>query len=130
MDNYKNIATETMIDKDKEPYKIILESDNYKLQANGEDLVFVTVKVADNIGNICTTAANQLYFSVKGKGKFLTAYNGENCALEMLYLPTMKLYNGELVVLVKSTLEAGAIKLVVYGDGIQPEEVYLMSEKG
>ena len=101
------------------PHKIILETDRKTIKYNGEDLSFVTVSVVDKNGIPCPTATNQLQFEVTGKGTFRAACNGDATSLELFHLPTMKLFSGKLVVLVKSTKEAGKIELKVSGKGLK-----------
>lgn len=101
------------------PHKIILETDRKTIKSNGEDLSFVTVSVVDKNGIPCPTATNQLQFEVTGKGTFRAACNGDATSLELFHMPTMKLFIGKLVVLVKSTKEAGKIELKVSGKGLK-----------
>lgn len=101
------------------PHIIILETDRKTIKSDGEDLSFVTVSVVDKNGIPCPTATNQLQFEVTGKGAFRAACNGDATSLELFHLPTMKLFSGKLVVLVKSTKEAGKIELKVSGKGLK-----------
>ena len=101
------------------PHKIILETDRKTIKSNGEDLSFVTVSVVDKNGIPCPTATNQLQFEVTGKGTYRAACNGDATSLELFHMPTMKLFSGKLVVLVKSTKEAGKIELKVSGKGLK-----------
>lgn len=101
------------------PHKIVLETDRKTIKSNGEDLSFVTVSVVDKNGIPCPTATNQLQFEVTGKGTFRAACNGDATSLELFHLPTMKLFSGKSVVLVKSTKEAGKIELKVSGKGLK-----------
>jgi beta-galactosidase len=101
------------------PHKIVLEADRKTIKSNGEDLSFVTVSVVDKNGIPCPTATNQLQFEVTGKGTFRAACNGDATSLELFHLPTMKLFSGKLVVLVKSTKEVGKMELKVSGKGLK-----------
>lgn len=101
------------------PHKIILEADRKTIKSDGEDLSFVTVSVVDKNGIPCPTATNQLQFEVTGEGIFRAACNGDATSLELFHLPTMKLFSGKLVVLVKSTKETGKIELKVSGKGLK-----------
>lgn len=112
----------------EEPYQIKLEADRATLDANGEDLSFVTVSVVDKNGNLCPTATQQLNFSVSGKGTYRAACNGDATSLEQFHLPTMKLFSGKLVVLVQSTSEAGKIELAVTGKGLKSGKIALESK--
>ncbi|MBP6182122.1 DUF4982 domain-containing protein [Flavobacterium sp.] len=114
----KAVAEEEIHTAEK-PYQLKLEVDRTNLEANGEDLAFVTVSVVDKKGNSCPTATQQLNFSVTGKGTYRAACNGDATSLEQFHLPTMKLFSGKLVVLVQSTSEAGKIELTVTGKGLK-----------
>ena len=107
------------------PYQIVLESDRTSLNADGNDLAFVTVSVVDKNGNDCPTATQQLMFNVNGAGTYRAACNGDATSLEQFHLPTMKLFSGKLVVLVQSTTEAGKIELSVSGKGLKTARLAL-----
>ncbi|WP_432221044.1 DUF4982 domain-containing protein [Flavobacterium sp. TMP13] len=110
------------------PYKLIVEADRTKLDADGKDLSFVTVSVVDKNGIPCPTATNQLQFKVKGAGDFRAVSNGDATSLELFHLPTMKLFSGKLVVLVQSASEAGEIELMVSGKGLQTAKLKLITQ--
>ena len=125
--NGKSVAEKEIFTAGK-PYRIVLEPDRTVLDANGEDLAFVTVSVVDKDGNECPTATQQLNFKVKGKGKYRAACNGDPTSLEMFHKPTMKLFSGKLVVLVESTTEVGQMELSVSGKGLKGNKVTLSSK--
>lgn len=111
------------------PDKLILEPDRTILDADGQDISFVTVSVVDKEGNLCPTAAEQLSFSVKGSGTYRAACNGDATSLELFHLPTMKTFNGKLVVLVQAAKEKGNIELTVRGKGLKTGKVLLQATK-
>jgi beta-galactosidase len=110
------------------PYKLVLEADRTVINADGKDISFVTVWVADKDGNPCPTASHQLKFKVKGNGVYRAACNGDATSLEQFHLPTMKLFNGKLVVLVQSTTSPGAIELTVSGSNLPSGNISLKSD--
>lgn len=111
------------------PYKLVLRPDKKTLKADGKDISFVEVSVVDKNGIPCPTATNQLKFNVKGAGTYRAACNGDATSLEMFHLPTMKLFSGKLVVLVKSTDKTGVIELTVTGNNLKRAQLKLQSEK-
>ncbi|HYO21588.1 MAG TPA: DUF4982 domain-containing protein [Flavisolibacter sp.] len=111
------------------PYRLLLEPDRTNIAADGKDISFITVSVVDKDGNLCPTAATQLNFSVSGAGTYRAACNGDATSLELFHLPTMKTFNGKLVVLVQSTGQAGDIKLMVSGQGLQTGNIALKAKK-
>jgi beta-galactosidase len=83
------------------------------LKADGNDMAFITVSMTDKDGNHCPTADNQLTFEVTGNGTFQAACNGDATSLEPFTQPQMKLFSGKVVVVVRSTNEAGTLTLKV-----------------
>ena len=83
------------------------------LLADGEDLAFVTVSLTDKQGTLIPDAADQLDFEVTGAGSFEAVCNGDATSLESFKQPTMKLFHGQLVVVVRSAMQAGNLTLTV-----------------
>jgi beta-galactosidase len=124
----KAVAEQSIVTADS-PHHLVLEADRTQLEANGDDLSFVTVTLVDKNGNPCPTADTELSFSVKGAGIYKAACNGDASSLVPFQSTTMKAFSGKLVVLVQSTKQAGAIELSVSGKGIQSNTVVLQSSK-
>jgi beta-galactosidase len=83
------------------------------LNASGDDLAFITVSLTDTDGNLIPDAADQLTFEVMGAGTFEAVCNGDATSLESFKSPTMKLFNGQLVVIVRSARQPGILTLKV-----------------
>ena len=93
------------------PTTIVAKTDKESYRADGEDLVFVTVSVVDGKHTPVPNCNNELTFSVEGAGVFEAVCNGDATSLQSFKQPTMKLFNGELVVIIRPTQEAGTIHL-------------------
>lgn len=128
-DEEGNPAMEQKIQTAGEPYQIVLEADKEVLQADGEDIAFVTVSVVDKNGIPCPTATNQLTFEVNGAAEYRAACNGDATSLEMFHEPTMKLFSGKLVVYLLSNGEQGEVELVVRGDGLKDGKMVMFSKQ-
>ena len=102
---------------DHEPIACMLEGctdeHNVLLNADGNDLAFVTVSLLDKDGNECPLADDELTFEVTGAGTFKAACNGDATSLESFTQPQMKLFSGKLVVVVQSKKQKGDITLKV-----------------
>ena len=98
------------------------------LKADGEDMAFVAVRVVDKNGNFCPTAQHQLTMQVSGAGSFKGVCNGDPTSLEVFVEPTMKLFNGELVVGIQTSNKAGDITLKVSGKGLGTANIILKSK--
>ena len=83
------------------------------LKPNGDDLAFITVSLTDADGTLIPQADDQLTFEVTGAGSFEAVCNGDATSLESFKSPTMKLFNGQLVVVVRSAKETGTLTLKV-----------------
>ena len=95
------------------PARLKLEADRNVIKADGNDLAFVTVSLTDENGNLIPDAADQLTFNVSGSGAFKAVCNGDATSLEPFVLPTMRLFHGQLVVLVQASTQPGDITLSV-----------------
>jgi beta-galactosidase len=109
------------------PHKLVLDPDRKEIKVDGKDISFVTVSVVDEKGNPCPNVSEQLKFKVTGNGSYRAACNGDATSLEQFHLPTMKLFNGKLVVLVQSGTTTGDITLSVSGKGLKTAQVVLQA---
>ena len=110
-----NAAGEEIVKTAGKPADLKLEvwTANENLQANGDDLAFVTVSLTDAEGTLIPQADDQLTFEVTGAGTFEAVCNGDATSLESFKQPTMKLFSGQLVVVVRSAQKAGTLTLKV-----------------
>ena len=99
------------------------------LSANGEDLAFVTVSLVDENGTLIPDAADQLTFEVEGSGTFRAVCNGDAKSLEPFTEPTMKLFNGQLVVVVQAAKLSGNLTLKVSDAGQKLTEQIIIPVK-
>ncbi|MBQ9648812.1 MAG: DUF4982 domain-containing protein [Prevotella sp.] len=83
------------------------------LAASGSDLAFITVSLTDADGNLIPQADDQLTFEVTGAGSFEAVCNGDATSLESFRQPTMRLFNGQLVVIVRGSKQPGTLTLKV-----------------
>ena len=83
------------------------------LAADGSDLAFITVSLTDKQGILIPEADDQLTFSVSGAGAFEAVCNGDATSLESFKAPTMRLFNGQLVVIVRAARKPGTATLTV-----------------
>ena len=110
-------AGEQVVSTAGKPSKLKLEvwtqHDAEWLKADGEDLAFITVSLTDAKGTVIPDASDQLTFEVSGAGRFEAVCNGDATSLESFKKPAMRLFSGQLVVVVRSNNKAGNITLKV-----------------
>lgn len=122
-------AGEEIIRTAGKPDHLLLEADKTVLCADGEDMAFVTVSMVDRMGNLVPDADHSLTFEVEGQGAFQAACNGDAKSLESFTQPRMKLFNGKLVVVVRSTSCPGEITLRVKAEKQKMEQTLHFSSK-
>ena len=83
------------------------------LNSDGNDIAFITVSLTDAEGTLIPNASDQLTFEVTGAGAFEAVCNGDATSLESFKQPTMKLFNGQLVVIVRAAKSPGTLTLKV-----------------
>ena len=90
-----------------------LKAQTSTLSPSGDDLAFITVSLTDAEGILIPDASDQLSFEVSGAGSFEAVCNGDATSLESFKQPTMKLFNGQLVVIVRGARQPGTLTLKV-----------------
>lgn len=104
----KQVATKT-IKTAGSPHSIVMKAERNVVVGDGEDLAYITVYMTDKNGNECPTENQQMSFNVSGAGSFKAVCNGDATSLESFTKPTMKLFNGKLVLIVQSKKAKGNI---------------------
>ena len=95
------------------PVQLVAKAETSSFKADGEELIFVRVSVEDKKGISVPTCQNNLKFEVSGEARFEAVCNGDATSLQSFKQPEMRLFNGELVVILRPTTKAGKATLVV-----------------
>ena len=90
------------------------------LDADGKDLLYVTVKVMDKDGNLCPADSREMEFSVSGAASYRASANGDPTCLYIFHKPVMPAFNGMLTVIVCSGDAPGKATLTVRAKGLRP----------
>ena len=90
-----------------------LDMDRAELRKGVDDLAYVTVSLVDKNGTELPQTDDRIDVEVSGAGSFKAICNGDATSLESFVEPTMKLFNGKLVVTVKAGDRKGTIRVVV-----------------
>lgn len=93
--------------------KIKLTADRTELIANGEDLSFITIEITDKDGILQPDASKRLQLNVDGAGTITGVANADMKDWESYVENNHKAWHGRALVVIKSTHEAGNIKLTV-----------------
>jgi beta-galactosidase len=110
--------------------KLTLAADRGKITADGRDLSYVTVTVADHEGLLVPRSMNHIKFSVSGPGEIVATDNGDATSFEPFQAPEHNAFNGLALVIVRAKADQpGTIKLTADSDGLAPATLTLKSSR-
>ncbi len=108
--------------------KITLKADRSTIQADGQDLVYVTVEITDEDGLLNPNASNRLQFSISGPGEIIGVDNADLKDADSYQSDSRKAWRGKALVIVKSNRKAGHIQLEVSSEGLEVETINISSK--
>jgi beta-galactosidase len=127
--NGKKWATDT-VKTTSAPARLTLQPDRNKISADGHDLSFVAVTVADRNGLLVARSKNHIQFAVEGPGEILAVDNGDATSFEPFQAKERNAYNGRALVMVRSQTGApGIIRLKAVSPGLASAQVIIESKK-
>jgi beta-galactosidase len=109
--------------------KLALSVDRGHIQADGQDLAFVTVRVLDAAGRLCPNADGLVRFDVSGPGLLAGVGNGNPISHEDFQAPQRKAFHGLCLTVIKAKQEAGAIRVWAVSEGLNGDAVEIQSGK-
>lgn len=115
-----NRAAEKIVRTAGKPHQLVVTSNTDKLAANGDDLAYLTVQVADKEGNIVPTDSRRVKFNVTGAGSFEATANGDPTCVLPFQNAEMDLFSGAATAIVRSGSQPGDIKFTVSAKGVKP----------
>jgi len=112
------------------PARVKLVPDRSTIQADGDDLSFVTVRIEDKDGNLCPLAHNLVKFDVTGAGAIRAVDNGNAATVEPFHADHRTAFNGLALLIVSSKAgEAGSIHVTASAEGLASATAELTAAK-
>lgn len=116
-----------------ESAKIELIADRMELNADGEDVAIITVRINDKKNRLVSTANNEVTFTLNGPGKIIGVGNGDPASHEPeQFLGAeqwkRKTFNGLAQIIIKTTKQAGEITLTASSEGMTSATLKLNSK--
>ena len=125
IDNGKVVETCTLKSAGKAS-KILLDADRSSMKADGGDLVFVSVQIADNDGTPCPLDESKLEFSVKGPAVIQAVGNANIKDLNPTHgTNTCNAWKGKALIVLRSTHKRGAVTLKINSPGLKSSTLRL-----
>jgi beta-galactosidase len=100
------------------PARLRLTADHAQVQADGQDLSFVTVEAVDAEGRFQPHADQEVQFSISGPGIVAAVGNGDEQDNASYQSDRRKLFQGRALVVIRASRKAGPIKLIASSSGL------------
>lgn len=111
-----------------EPVAIRLTADRTQLQADGQDLAFITIELLDKHGHVNPTASEQLTATVKGSAT-LQAFGNADIKDEDSYSDrTHRTWHGRALLVVRSNGKRGSATITVEGKGLKKRSLTIKTK--
>ncbi|HEU5289067.1 MAG TPA: beta-galactosidase, partial [Cyclobacteriaceae bacterium] len=105
-------------------FKLIASADREIIQANGRDLAFITIQVADANGLSVPRSNNSIEFSIEGPGEIVATDNGDPTNMESFSAKKREAFNGLCLAIVRSKAgETGNIIVTAKSENLQASKV-------
>lgn len=113
-----------------EPAQLLLQADRAELRADGRDLSFITVTVADRDGRLVPRTHNLVKFELTGPGEIVAVGNGDAASHEPFQAEQRRAFNGLCQVILRARPGAsGPITLKAHSAGLSDAELRLPSRR-
>lgn len=105
-----------------------LRADHPSLKADGDDLVFITARVADKKGRTVPTAGNNITFAIEGPGEIVATDNGDPASMVPFVSREREAFSGLAVVIVRSKKGVpGTLKVSASSPGLNGTAIVVKS---
>ena len=109
--------------------KITLQPDRAVIKADGQDLSFVTVTIADQDSLMVPRSKNLVQFDITGPAEIAAVDNGDATSLDPFQATQVKAYNGLALVIVRGKPGvAGKVVLHASSEGLTPADLPLETQ--
>jgi beta-galactosidase len=98
--------------------QLMLQPDRAKIAADGKDLSFVTMTIADQNGLLVPRSKNHIKFDIAGPGEIVAVDDGDPTNLEPMQAKEHDAFNGLALVIIRAS-KPGKITLTARADGLE-----------
>ncbi|HET6206627.1 MAG TPA: glycoside hydrolase family 2 TIM barrel-domain containing protein [Terracidiphilus sp.] len=122
-------VAESVLTTSGEATRLRLTADRAVVQADGQDLSFVTVEAVDAQGRPLLQADQEVQFSISGPGVIAAVGNGDGQDPASYQGDRRKLFQGRALVVVRTSRQAGTVKLTATTSGLSEGAVTIEAKK-
>jgi beta-galactosidase len=113
-------VAESVLTTTGKPAQLRLTADRSVLQADGQDLSFITVEALDSEAHLQPNADQEIQFSISGPGTIVAVGNGDGQDSTSYQGNQRKLFQGRALVVLRTSKEAGSIHLTATTPSLSP----------
>ncbi len=111
------------------PARIRLTADRTHINANANDLAYVTAEIVDANGNLVPNTEMPLHFSITGNGEIIAAGNANPSDAESFQDAEHKTFRGKCLIIIRPKGNAGKITLKAEGESLASGTVVIETKK-
>lgn len=104
------------------PHHLVIESNRKTIKADGDDMVYFTIRVADKNDNLVPIDNRRIKFTITGAGSFEATANGDPTCVLPFHKPEMDLFSGAATVIARSAKRQGILTIKADADGVRSAE--------
>jgi len=123
----KSGTAQAILETTGKPLSIKLQADTQLIQANGQDLSYITVELVDENGLRDPKADYPVKIEVSGPGTLASLANANPMSTESFLMPTRKAWQGRCLAIIKSGKEPGDIVVTASSNGLKSAKIVIKS---
>ncbi|MBQ8202381.1 MAG: DUF4982 domain-containing protein [Clostridia bacterium] len=100
-----------------ESHRIVVSAEDATLQADGEDMTFITISMEDDQGRPVDNAVDRVHVRVTGAARLLGLDNGDSTDRDGYKTTSRRLFSGKLLAMVGARMESGTARIEVTSPG-------------
>jgi beta-galactosidase len=112
------VVAESVLQTTGKSVRLKLTADRTVLNADGQDLSYVTVEAVDENGLLQMNGDPKVNFAVSGAGTIAAVGNGDGQSMDPYSGDGCSLFHGRALVILRTSRNAGQIKLTAAGEGL------------
>lgn len=121
------VVAESVLQTAGDPVGLKLIPDRTVLEANGQDLAFITLEAVDQKGSLQMNASQEVHVSLSGAATIAAIGNGDGESKESYSGNTVHLFQGRAIIVLRSTHEAGDIRLTAKAESLNTSSIAIDS---
>ena len=122
------VVAESVLTTAGRPERLRLTADRSTVQADGQDLSFVTVEAVDAEGRFQPDAGHEVQFAISGPGVIAAVGNADGTDSDSYQGTRRKLYRGRALAVIRTSKQGGPIRLKATAEGLSETDVTILAK--